>query len=265
MNFCKVCGKPEVKAKGLCTKHYSQLLKYGKTMDTNPRTVYDKNEIRIVNDYAEIDTYDQFGNVQITYKIDIEDIPLLDSKKWRTVFKGKLKDTPYLCTEHTIYFHRLVMGNTNIEVDHINRDSTDNRKNNLRESFRTQQLGNTRMRIDNVEGLKGVYYSNRDKVYRAEIQAFNKHYYSKSFNTKAEAAYMRYLFEQYFYKDIGINNSNLMFDLIQQLSNEQKHNIQNYFINRMKIRVQKDLRKETNFSKERQEEAKRRAYHKLNA
>lgn len=30
MKFCKVCGKPEVKAKELCTKHYTQLIKYGK-------------------------------------------------------------------------------------------------------------------------------------------------------------------------------------------------------------------------------------------
>ena len=48
---------------------------------------------------------------------------------------------------------------------------------------------------------------------------------------------MRYLFEQYFYKDIGINNSNLMYTLIQELSEEQKINIQTYFKNRMKIRV----------------------------
>ena len=237
MKFCKVCGKPEVKAHELCAKHYTQLLKYGKTMDNNPRTVWDKNEIRILDDYAEIDTYDQFGNVLVTYKIDIKDVLLLGNYKWRTVFKGKLKNTPYLCTGHTIYFHKLVMGNVNTEIDHINRDSTDNRRTNLRESFRTQQLGNTKLRIDNVQGLKGVYYSKRDNNYRAEIQAFNKHYYSKSFNTKAEAAYMRYLFEQYFYKDIGINNSNLMYTLIQELSEEQKHNIQTYFKNRMKIRV----------------------------
>lgn len=237
MKFCKVCGKPEVKAHELCVKHYTQLLKYGKIMDNNPRTVWDKNEIRILDDYAEIDTYDQFGNVLVTYKIDIKDVPLLGNYKWRTVFKGKLKNIPYLCTGHTIYFHKLVMGNVNTEIDHINRDSTDNRRINLRESFRTQQLGNTKLRIDNVQGLKGVYYSKRDNNYRAEIQAYNKHYYSKSFNTKAEAAYMRYLFEQYFYKDIGINNSNLMYTLIQELSEEQKHNIQTYFKNRMKIRV----------------------------
>ena len=131
------------------------------------------------------------------------------------------------------------MGNPNTEIDHINRDSTDNRKSNLRESFRTQQLANTSLRIDNVQGLKGVYYLRRDNKYRAEIQIGNKHFYSKSFNTKAEAAYMRYLYEQHFYKTIGINNSKLMLELIQSLSQESKENIQKYFVNRMKIQVEK--------------------------
>ena len=144
-----------------------------------------------------------------------------------------------MVTGHVIYFHRLVMGNPNTEIDHINRDSTDNRKVNLRESFRTQQLANTSLRIDNVQGIKGVYYLQRDNLYRAEISINNKHFYSKSFKTKAEAAYMRYLFEQHFYKTIGINNSKKMLDLIRSLSDESKLAIQKYFVNRMKIRVEK--------------------------
>ena len=236
MKFCKVCGSSKVHAQELCRKHYEQIRRYGKTMDTNPRTVWDPNEIRTFNNYGEIDTYDQFGNVVDTYKFDLEDIHYLNNHKWRSVYKGKTK-SPYLVTGHTIYFHKLVMGNPNQEIDHISRDSTDNRKENLRVSYRTQQLANTKLRIDNVQGIKGVYYSQRDNSYRAEIQCFNKHIYSKSFATKAEAAYMRYLLEEHFYKDIGINNSKLMLDLIQSLTQEQKENIQTYFKNRAKAWV----------------------------
>ena len=50
---------------------------------------------------------------------------------------------------------------------------------------------------------------------------------------------MRYLYEQHFYKTIGINNSKLMLELIQSLSQESKENIQKYFVNRMKIQVEK--------------------------
>ena len=144
-----------------------------------------------------------------------------------------------MVTGHTIYFPRLELSNPNTAIDHINSDSTDNRESNLRESFRTQQLANTSLRIDNVQGLKGVYYLQRDNLYRAEIQIGKKHFYSKSFKTKAEAAYMRYLYEQHFYKTIGINNSKEMLGLIQSLSQESKENIQKYFVNRMKVQVEK--------------------------
>lgn len=231
-------NRPHIFKNGMCIKHYSQFKKFGKCLDTNPRTVWDDNEIRTYENYGEIDTYTNTGEVLNTFKFDLEDIKYLINHKWRTVFKGKQK-APYLVTGHTIYFHRLVMGNPNTEIDHINRDSTDNRKVNLRESFRTQQLANTKLRVDNVQGIKGVYYVQKKDLYRAEIQIYNKHFYSKYFRTKAEAAYMRYLYEQHFYKTIGINNSKEMLDLIQSLSEDQKEHIQKYFINRMKIQVQK--------------------------
>lgn len=239
IKICKICGREVSKLKfGMCRKHYEQYHKYGKVLDSNPRTVWDDNEIRIYKDYGEIDTYTNTGEIQNTFKFDLEDIKYLVNHKWRTAFKGK-SNLPYLVTGHTIYFHRLVMGNPNTEIDHINRDSTDNRKANLRESFRTQQLANTSLRIDNVQGLKGVYYMQRDNLYRAEIQIYKKHFYSKGFKTKAEAAYMRYLYEQHFYKTIGINNSKEMLDLIQSLSEESKRSIQKYFVNRMKVQVDK--------------------------
>lgn len=236
---CKICGREATKLRlGMCRKHYEQYHKYGKVLDHNPRTVNDANEIRHYENYGEIDTYDEYSNVLNTFKFDLEDECYLLNHKWRTVFKGK-QNTPYLCTGHTIYFHRLIMGNPNTEIDHISRNTTDNRKSNLRESFRTQQLANTSLRIDNVQGVKGVYYSNRDNNYRAEISINNKHYYSKSFKTKAEAVFMRYLFEKHFYKTIGIHNSDLMISLINTLSEETKQNIQKYFINRMKVQVEK--------------------------
>lgn len=169
IRICKVCGKlcgdkSHEFVDGMCSKHYKQFKKFGKTLDTNPRTIWDLNEIRVCNGYAEIDTYTNTGEVLNTFKLDIEDIPLLSTLKWRTILKGK-QNSPYLVTGHAgkqgsgmVYFHRLVMGNPNEEVDHINRDSTDNRKENLRLSFRQQQVTNTNLRCDNTSGIKGVYY-----------------------------------------------------------------------------------------------------------
>lgn len=248
IRICKVCGKlcgdkPHEFIDGMCSKHYNQFKKFGKTLDANPRTIWDPNEIRVCNGYAEIDTYTSTGEVLNTFKLDIEDIPLLSNLKWRTILKGK-QHSPYLVTGHAgkqgsgmVYFHRLVMGNPNEEVDHISRDSTDNRKENLRLSFRQQQVTNTNLRCDNTSGIKGVYYIQRKNCYRAEIQCNEKHIFSPGWKTIAEAAYMRYLLEQFFYSEIGINNSKKMLDLIQTLTPKQKENIDKYFKNRAKAWV----------------------------
>lgn len=249
IRICKVCGKlcNEHKSHefvhGMCRKHYEQVRRFGKVLDNNPRTIWDPNEIRVLSDHSEIDTYDEFGNVQYTYIIDTEDIPLLNNKKWRTVLKGK-QNSPYLVTGHAgsqgsgmIYFHRLICGNPNSEVDHINRNTLDNRKSNLREANRLLQVTNTNLRMDNTSGVKGIYYITSKDKYRAEIQRGDRHIYSPLYDTIEEAAYMRYLLEQFFYNDIGINNSSLLLELIQRLPSDKKERIDNYFKNRAKAWV----------------------------
>lgn len=248
IRICKVCGKLcgdklHEFINGMCGKHYQQVKRFGKVLDNIPRTIWDPNEIRVLKDYSEIDTYDEFGNVTYTYIIDTEDIPLLSNKKWRTVIKGK-QNSPYLVTGHAgkqgtgmIYFHRLVCGNPNAEIDHIDRNTLDNRKSNLRVARRNLQLANTSLRIDNTLGVKGVYFIQKKNKYRAEIQRDDKHIYSPLYETIEEAAYMRYLLEQFFYKDIGINNSSLLLELVRKLPSDKKDKIDNYFRNRAKAWV----------------------------
>jgi hypothetical protein len=238
INYCKSCGKIidkfGSKKYQLCSKHFQQFIKFGKILDNNQRTIKDPNEIRTYNDYAEVDTYDQYGNIIETYKIDLEDIKYLKDYKWRTVYKGKAK-LPYLVTSHTIYFHRLIMGLPNCEIDHINRDTHDNRKNNLRFATRQEQLYNTLK--SNKTGIKGLYYNpNRPKApWHCEFQYNNKKYYSPQCKTKEEAAYFRYLFENIFMKDMVICNTKELQECISNLSEENKISIQKYFRNKMKI------------------------------
>lgn len=238
INYCKACGKIigkyGSKKYQLCSKHFKQFEKFGKTLDTNQRTVYDPNEIRTYETYAEIDTYDQYGNVLETYKLDIEDIKYLCGCKWRTTYKGKAK-LPYLVTGHTIYFHRLIMGDPNCEIDHINRNSHDNRKINLRFASRQEQMYNTLK--SNKTGIKGLYYNpNRlNAPWHCEFQNNGKRYYSPQCKTKEEAAYYRYLFESIFLKNIFICNTQELQECINRLSEEKKKSIQKYFRNKMKI------------------------------
>lgn len=238
IEYCTACGKIidkyGSKKYQLCSKHAVQFRKFGKTLDTNQRTIWDANEVRTNNDYAEIDTYDQLGNVIETYKLDLEDIKYLNNRKWRTVYKGRDK-LPYLVTGHTIYFHRLIMGDPNCEIDHINRDPHDNRKVNLRFATRQEQMYNT-LRT-NKTGIKGVYYNpNRPKApWHCELRYNGKRYYSPYCETKEEAAYYRYLFESIFMKDMLICNTQELQECVNNLPENKKKAIQKYFRNKMKV------------------------------
>ena len=106
IRYCEVCGvSSEAKTVSknkkfnmcLCKKHLHQFEKFGKALDSNPRGVFDPNEIRILENYCEIDTYDQHGNVLYTYKFDKEDLSKAKEFKWRTVLKDN-GVKPYLVT-----------------------------------------------------------------------------------------------------------------------------------------------------------------------
>jgi hypothetical protein len=67
----------------------------------------------------------------------------------RTRIDGKL-----YCLHQLIW---LYMYGYITEVDHRDRDSLNNRKSNLRECTRSQNLGNRKKHRDNMSGYKGVY------------------------------------------------------------------------------------------------------------
>ena len=238
INYCTACGKiidkyGSIKLQ-LCSKHFRQFRRFGEVKDYNQRTVWDENEIRILESHAEIDTYNEYGDVIETYFLDLEDVKYLNGKKWRTVYKGKNK-SPYLVTEHTIYFHRLIMGSPNCEIDHIDRNTHNNCKGNLRFASRREQLFNTLR--SNKTGIKGLYYNpNRpNKPWHCELGYNGKRFYSPQTETKEEAAYYRYLFETLFLKDMLICNTSEIKDCINKLNGEHKESIQKYFRNKIKI------------------------------
>jgi hypothetical protein len=236
--ICPVCGKLHTNpSSNMCYKHYSQIKKYGKIMCANSRTIFDMNEIRVCDGFGEVDTYDQFGNVLKTFKFDLEDMPVICKHKWQCVTKGKDIKSYYLVTtekKQRIYFHRLIMGNPIDEIDHINIDSTDNRKTNLRLSNRTQQLQNTRKR-KSVSDYKGVYKNNNrfSACWHAELQIGNKRFYSNWYNTENEAIFARYIMEQRFNAEVYQNEKKRQ-EAIDSLTQEQKNIISNCLLNKWK-------------------------------
>lgn len=81
------------------------------------------------------------------------------------------------------------------DIDHINRNPTDNRIANLRLATHAQNLANQSMRRDNTSGCRGVFWIERSKRWVALISQYNggnqRNIYLGSFTDKAEAIRVR--------------------------------------------------------------------------
>lgn len=121
--------------------------------------------------------------------IDDEDISLVTQYNWYT-HRLRLKDSSghyfyshiYVNNKRTtIKLHRLIMGCTNCDgtiVDHINGNTLDNRKSNLRICNYLGNAQNAKKRKDNKTGYKGVtkrHLVSGDR-YRAKIKVEGKLY-----------------------------------------------------------------------------------------
>ena len=74
--------------------------------------------------------------------------------------------------QKTVAMHRLIMSCPDgMEVDHINLDGLDNRKENLRISHHSQNVANQYLRTSNTSGYKGVYWESRKGWWRAQIRS----------------------------------------------------------------------------------------------
>jgi hypothetical protein len=88
--------------------------------------------------------------------------------------------------------HRLIWamhGNAPAEtIDHINRDRSDNRIENLRSATKGQQLFNTGLRSDNKSGTKGVSWHKDAQAWRGQVCFRGKAYTAGIFDSKEECA-----------------------------------------------------------------------------
>lgn len=131
--------------------------------------------------------------------IDDCDLPIIQSKSWLVKeCNGKKylrNDISFYvdCTKtkrKTIrtYFHRYIMSpGIGLEVDHINGNTLDNRRENLRICTHKQNIQNQKLRTDNTTGYKGVHYSERRHKYMACIRTNGKTIHMGGYET-AEAA-----------------------------------------------------------------------------
>lgn len=186
---CDVCGRyckcSSTNGYHLCPKHYNQFKKYGKFLDNNPRTMYDLNEYHIMGLITYIDLYDCNINVVAQAIIDTEDIDKVKNIKWRLSASGYVYNTPKY--SRPIHMTHIITGATEDQfVDHINHNTLDNRKFNLRIITKSQNQMNS--------NYKGVCQM-KDGRYMAHIKILQKMINLGLYDIYEEALWVRWYAE----------------------------------------------------------------------
>jgi hypothetical protein len=139
-----------------------------------------------IKDLRENISYDpETGN--LCWKIGRNRIPpgtpcgCVKSDGYRAV---RFKDKLYLA--HRIAWMIQTGSEPKSQIDHINRDRSDNRWSNFREATKSQNACNGSKRKNNTSGLHGVYWDKKNSKWRTSVSLFRR-CYGKRFANKLDA------------------------------------------------------------------------------
>lgn len=121
-----------------------------------------KNEVKHNGDVTTLYTSDRKEIV-----IDTEDYPMVSKHCWNIMRSGYVTST---ISGKPIYLHRFILNpSSDMEVDHINCNKADNRKENLRICHHYQNSKNRKKKSNNTSGIVGVTYDKRRNKWVARI------------------------------------------------------------------------------------------------
>lgn len=175
--YRNVDGKP------YCSKHRTQMVRHGRILE---ETIYDKNKIKIEDNHAVIIVKVK-GEV-IETLINLEDVDLVKNYKWHG---SKHSNGYYIATggstTERMYLHTLIMGsNKGYDVDHINGNTLDNRRCNLRVVPHSDNSNNRSYQSNNKLKHKNIFYDKSRNKYTVQIRYKNNSFH-KRYNTLEEA------------------------------------------------------------------------------
>ena len=246
IKYCEICGvSNETKFASfdtktnmiLCQKHRCQFKNHNKFFDTSKITCNDLNEITIKDGVGYIHLYNKYGIEIYKSMIDVEDIPKCKNKRWRI---SKKKNKIYVVSgsksNKMIYLSRFILDYYGeLEVDHIDGESLNNQKNNLRIISRQNNILNLPPKIDSTTSIRGVSIDKRDDTYCVDFSYKNYRLYFKHFKNIESATYLRYLCEISFLKEFRHeSNDDIIQSYISKLTKQQKEDIELYFNNKIK-------------------------------
>lgn len=171
--------------------------------------------------------------------IDKEDLEKVRQKQWRTSHK---KRKVYIVTGKSgdelkplTYLHNYLMDYTpipQIEVDHINGNSCDNRKQNLRLVTRQENINNMNVKVNNKIGIRGISEVKATHGYKCDFIYHGNGFFFKDVKKIEEAVYMRKVAEDYFGMEV-LERNPLSKQYIDKLSAEEKQNISQYVLDKI--------------------------------
>lgn len=179
----------------------------------------------IINDnYVEMIIESKVYGV-IRVKIDNDDLEKCSKLTWHY---AKNKNSKYIQTRikgKMIKLHRYIMNmnNSNLVVDHINRNSLDNRKSNLRICSYKENSFNKSIRVDNTSGIPGVSFHKTNKKWRAKIKYNNLTIHLGYFEDINEALINRRVAEEILFGEYSPNEK--MENIEEELLYKARENV----------------------------------------
>jgi hypothetical protein len=120
--------------------------------------------------------------------VDAEDYEWLSKYKWHASNAGGKFYATRCRKNRSISMHRIIMGEPKgMFVDHIDGNSQNNRRSNLRTCTPAQNLQNQRPK-EGTSRYKGVYFHKKDNKWMAKIGFNGKSIYIGNFEDEIEAA-----------------------------------------------------------------------------
>lgn len=171
------------------------------------------NREKIFNTLKKYNKYDlsgEFGigwtiNTNQTFLFDLEDYEKIKYFCWRESNDG------YIVALDNLLLHRLVMNvlnNPNVEIDHIQHNKNDNRKEKMRIVNTTQNMMNKSLMSNNLSsGITGVTWNKKKNKWQAYISFYGKTLRLGLFDNIEDAMRVRKNAEDKYFKEYSYDKS----------------------------------------------------------
>ena len=249
MKKCTICGRETNRTYNLygysnvCSKHMHQIMKYGKPLDTIPRTNNDLNDYNTDGIIATFNLYNQKNEKNGEFIIDFEDLEKVKYHKWRICHNHVVTGLPSRGTQRDL--SHIVLNITkediqkdNIVIDHINGNPYDNRKSNLRVCAQKENILNKSFMSNNISGFIGVSYRKDRGKYDPEIRLEKVRCHLGYTQKLEEAVYKRYIAEELLFGEYANEQEHTKKKnfFSEKLTEEEKEQLYSIVIEKLKAK-----------------------------